>query len=97
LRIEFSLCAFTGTPNWRFLNRTIGSGSLVAFDPCNQAFPAHQFPATERNGRDGRTAPDATGNGLADMRLGAVEQGGDIGESEKVEIPQPVHDAPPAE
>src|SRR5205814_205650 len=52
LRIDFSLCAFTGTPYWRYRYRSIGSGLLVFLDPRKKPPPAHEFPAPEGDGRN---------------------------------------------
>jgi hypothetical protein len=59
---------------------------FVLFDPAEQRFPAHKLSATERYGRDWRTAGHATGDSFADMRFRAVQQLGYIGERQKIEI-----------
>jgi hypothetical protein len=64
---------------------------LVGFDPRDKALPANELSATETDGRNWRTAPDTTGNRLADMGFGAVQQLRHFGKSEQVEIVQSIH------
>jgi len=88
LRIDFSLCAFTGTPYWRYRYRSIESGLLVFLDPRKKRAPAHEFPTPEGDGWNRRATAHMPGNGFTDMRFGAVEKLRNVSESEEVEIQQ---------
>jgi hypothetical protein len=59
---------------------------LVLLDPRQERTAPHQLAPPKGEGRDGGTAAHATGDGFADMRLGAVQQPGNIGERQQVKI-----------
>jgi hypothetical protein len=69
---------------------------IILVNPREEAFAPDEFPATKGNARDCRATADTPSHRVADMRLRAVQQFGDIGESKQIKIAEPVHDAPPA-
>ena len=54
----------------------------------------NELSPPEGNRRYWRTTADTSGYRFADMRLGAVQQLGDVSEGKQVKIAEPIHHAP---
>ena len=61
---------------------------FVALDPSEEGTAPHQLAPPKGEGRDGRTAAHATGDGFTDMCLRAVKQRRNVIHCEEVELLQ---------
>jgi hypothetical protein len=58
---------------------------------ASRAERRHELAAAERDGGNGRASGHTTGDRPADMRLGAMQQLGDFGKREQIELTQAIH------
>jgi len=55
---------------------------FVFFDPPHQRLAAYKLPATQRNTRNGRAATDKTTDNFSDVRLRAMQELRNIGQTQ---------------
>jgi len=68
------------------LNRIRNGGLFVALDPENEALTPYERSAAEADSGNRNAPRHEAGDHMRNMSLGAVEEGRDISQREKIEI-----------